>query len=178
MFYGGACDPDPAPDASPEAWPSALACEGLDDWPDAWSQLEADAVQRIDEVRGQVTECGDEGKFVRTPTLRRRTALDCAARAHARDMAQQQYVGRYDQAGRDEDDRAADAGYSATEIVQHIAAGPITAEELIDDLWLSRDPTCADLVTEQHTELGLGYVGDIDDEFGTYWVVVLSQTGQ
>lgn len=168
-----ACDGAITDSAAPEAWPSTDACDGLDEWPQAWAQREEEALERIDALRTEGADCGERGKWGPAPALRRRAALDCAARSHALDMATQGYFGRLDPQGADEHDRAAAAGYTAM-VVQHLAAGPRDAAALIDETWLPRPVPCESLVSDASSEVGIGHVGDVDDELGTYWVLVLA----
>lgn len=171
-----ACDPSPpgGAEADPEAWPGTEACAGLDEWPSAFAELEAAALERIDERRAEGADCGERGKWGPAEPLRRRTALDCAARSHALDMATQGYFGRLDPEGVGEAERVEAAGYAAAVLVQHLAAGPRDADELIDQAWAPRAVPCASMADPTLTEVGLGHVGDVDDAFGTYWVLLLA----
>lgn len=173
------CDAN-APPPSELPWPETAQCEGLDTWPQAWAQLELDAIARIDATRADGADCGEQGKLGRAPALVRRPELDCAARAHALDMAERDYFGRLDPDGVDERARVDAAGYAPVTLTQHIAAGPRDAAELVDQTWLPRPVPCASLVSEANTEIGLGHVGDVVDEAGhasPRWVVLLAGPG-
>jgi uncharacterized protein YkwD len=171
----GACDGAPeASDAAPEAWPRTEACEGLDAWPEAHAELEAEALARIDARRAEGVDCGERGKWGPAEPLRRRTALDCAARAHALDMATEGYFGRLDADGRGEAERVEAAGYAAAVLVQHLAAGPRDAIELVDRTWGPRPVPCESMADPMLEEVGLGHVGEVDDEFESYWVLLLA----
>jgi len=169
-----ACDDATAPDAISLPWPQTEACDGLDDWPAAWSDLEQAAIDQIDVARSEGADCAERGKYSRAPALVRHPALDCAARFHALDMAEQGYFGRFDPDQRDERARAEAAGYTSAALVQHIAGGPRDALELVEQTWLPRAIPCSDLLSEEANQIGLGHVGDVDDELGTYWVVLLA----
>lgn len=169
------CDPAPeASDPAPEAWPRAEACEGLDAWPEAHAELEAQALERIGERRAEGADCGERGKWGPAAPLVRRTALDCAARAHALDMATEGYFGRLDPEGRGEAERVEATGYAAAVLVQHLAAGPRDAAELVDRTWGPRPVPCESMADPALVEVGIGHVGDVDDDFGTYWVLLLA----
>lgn len=171
----GACDPTPeASDPPPDAWPRAEACEGLDAWPEAYAELETEALARIDERRAEGVDCGERGKWGPTEPLRRRSALDCAARAHALDMATEGYFGRLDADGRGEAERVEAAGYAPSVLVQHLAAGPRDATELVDRTWGPRPVPCESMSDPTLVEVGIGHVGDVDDEYATYWVLLLA----
>lgn len=169
----GACEPPPEPVAEPP-WPSTEACEGLDDWPDDWAALEHDAVVRIDAVRQHGADCGVRGKLGPAHALVRRPALDCAARLHAQDMATEGYQRQIDGDGHDVRWRVEAAGATPAVVIQHIAAGPRSAEELVDQTWLPRAIPCESLGSSEVDEIGLGVVADVDDPFETYWVLVLA----
>lgn len=170
-----ACDPADDSESGREAWPEAAACERLDEWPPAFAALEDEALARIDARRAEGADCGERGKWGPAPALRRRSALDCAARSHALDMATQGYFGRLDADDRDEADRVEAAGYAAAELVEHLAAGPRDAEELVDRTWAPRAVPCESMADPALTEVGIGTVGDVDDELGTYWVLLLAR---
>lgn len=159
------------------AWPSTEQCEGLDQWPEAWAELERDALDRIAVARSEGVDCGERGKFGRAPAPVRHPALDCAARVHALDMVEREFFGRFDPDGVDERTRVEAAGHAPEWLAQHIAAGPRDGTELVDRTWLPRPVPCADLVSETTTEIGIAHVGDVveeDGELGTRWVVVLA----
>jgi hypothetical protein len=171
----GACDPAPeASDPAPEAWPRTEACEGLDAWPEAYAELEAEALARIDARRAEGVDCGERGKWGPAKPLRRRAALDCAARAHALDMATEGYFGRLDADGRGEAERVEAAGYAAAVLVQHLAAGPRDGAELVDRTWGPRPVPCESMADPMLEEVGIGHVGEVDDDFGSYWVLLLA----
>jgi uncharacterized protein YkwD len=173
-----ACDEAPAEAPAPEAWPRTEACEGLDEWPEAFAALEADVLVTIDERRAEGADCGERGKWGPAPALRRRTALDCAARAHALDMATQGYFGRLDPDGEGEAERVEAAGYAPAVLVQHLAAGPRDARELVEATWAPRAVPCQDMADPALVEVGIGHVGDVDDERQTYWVLLLASPAE
>ena len=169
-----ACDDAAGAAPVPEGWPRTEACEGLDEWPEAFAALETEALAEIDRRRAEGADCGERGKWGPAPALRRRTALDCAARAHALDMATQGYFGRLDSDGEGEAERVEAAGYAAAVLVQHLAAGPRDAEELVEGTWAPRPVPCQSMADAALGEVGIGHVGDVDDELGTYWVLLLA----
>jgi uncharacterized protein YkwD len=168
---------DAPPDEPTEPWPRTEACEELEAWPDDWAALEVAALQRIAALRAEGADCRERGKWGPAAPLQRRTGLDCAARSHALDMATRGYFGRLDPEGADEHERVEAAGYTAAVLVQHLAAGPRDASTLVDQVWVPRAVPCASLVAGELAEVGLGHVGDVDDELGTYWVLLLASPG-
>ncbi len=167
------CDPEPTEPAA-DPWPSAEQCADLEAWPSASAELERDVLRHIESLRDDGTDCADRGKFGPAPTLVRRAALDCAARVHAQDLATLGEARRIGSDGRDERERVEAAGYSATVVLQHVAAGPRDAQELVEQTWLPRPVPCSSLSSDEVTEIGLGHVAQSDDDFENYWVLVLA----
>jgi uncharacterized protein YkwD len=173
----GGCDPasvGPSADdlAAKAAVPDLEACDVAQAWSRAWTEREAEALARIDAARSRGSDCGDAGKLPVAPRLRVDGALVCAARVHALSMASRGFTGHVDPDGVDPHMRADAAGYEGT-IVEHWAAGPDDARALVDALWLRSPPHCADLVTRDFVDVGIGHVGDVEGEHDRYWVVVL-----
>ncbi|MEM7157394.1 MAG: CAP domain-containing protein [Myxococcota bacterium] len=173
-----ACDEPSTLDPTPLEWPRTAQCEDLEMWPVASSELEEATVDLIDELRTEGADCGEGGKFGPAAALVRHPALDCAARFHALDMVEQDYIGRFDPDGLGEVDRVEAAGYTPEVLVQHIAAGPRDAQELVEQTWLPRAVPCTNLVSSEVTAIGLAYVGGLDDEQSTRWVMVLAGPGE
>ena len=172
-----ACDPA-ADDGSAEHLhamaeiPEAEACDVARVWSREWTAREDEVLVRIDEARARGADCGEAGKLPVAPRLAVSGALVCAARAHALSMAARGFTGHIDPDGVDPQMRAEAAGYDGT-IVEHWAAGPDDARALVDALWLRSPAHCADLVTRDFVDIGIGHVGDVDGEHDRYWVVVL-----
>lgn len=173
-----ACDPEPTAGPMQEPWPKTAACEGLDEWPQAWAELEEQTLDRIDALREEGADCGARGKHGPAPSLRRSAALDCAARYHARDMVEREYFRRLDPEGVDEWARVEAAGYEAAVVIQHMATGPRDASELVDQTWQPRPVPCSSLVSTEVTEVGLGLVSEIEGELTTVWVLMLATPGE
>lgn len=172
-----AADPDPDPAGLRAELPSTSYCDGVRDWPDAWIQHEREVVARIDQWRARGGECGTEGKPGRAEPLLLDGALTCAARVHAVSMAEQGFVGHAGPDGSEPTDRIADAGYPGG-VVEHVVAGAPDADALIDEVLAPSDVHCRDVLSRLRDDVGVGFLGEVDDERGTYWVILLgvSQT--
>lgn len=166
------CDPEPEPLPDGSAVPRIDACDPARAWSRTWAEAEDEVLDRIDRARAQGIRCGTAGQRPVAPSLRVNGSLVCAARNHAFAMATRGFVGHLDPEGVGPDERAAAAEYDGT-VVEHWAAGPDDARALVDDLWLLTASHCADLTARDFVEVGIGHVGDVDDDNGTYWVVVL-----
>lgn len=166
------CDPQTGDDPRDAAVPDVEACEAARGWSRTWAGLEDEVVARIDDARDRGADCGDAGKLPVAPPLEVNGALVCAARVHALSMATRGFTGHVDPDGVDPIMRAEAAGYDGT-IVEHWAAGPDDPRALVQELWLRSPLHCADLVTRDFIEIGVGHVEVADGELDHVWVVVL-----
>ncbi len=182
-------EPDPAPDGEPEGGPDAApecgdgvcdeaeACDACPDdcgdcWPEEWAGREEDLLRRLNEARGRGWVCDGEA-LPPAPPLRLVPSLQQAAREHARDMAEQDYVSNVSADGREFSERMADAGYPPGDSAgESVGAGVATAAELLEGLQGAPDP-CWLLVHDAFSEVGIGYAFSAGTEYGHYWVIDL-----
>lgn len=171
----GGCDDDGDASAAERArLPDIPYCERATDWPVAWERAEQQAIDRIDRLRAQGADCGDKGYAPAAPTLRIEGALRCAARVHATAMAEQGHVGHATPDGVDLPMRIEAVGYDGAAI-EHLAAGPLTADELVDGVWRPSNLHCDQLMSRPHIDIGVAFIGATKpgDPYETYWVAVL-----
>jgi len=163
---------DPAADRA--ALPEVALCDDVRDWPAAWERDELAAIERIDAHRERGADCGTKGRGSSAPALRRSGALTCAARAHAVAMAEQAHVGHTTPDEIDTTSRVDAVEYEGA-VIEHFAAGPQTAEEVVEGVWRVSDAHCIDLLAPDHIDVGVGFVGDTMEgtPYATYWVVLL-----
>lgn len=156
------------------ALPEVELCDGVRDWPAAWERDELAAIDRIDALRERGADCGTKGRGSAAPALRVSGALTCAARAHAVAMAEQAHTGHVTPDEVDTAMRIAAVEYDGA-VIEHFAAGPETAEEVVDGVWRVSDFHCIDLLAPDHIDVGIGLVGATMDgtPYTTYWVVLL-----
>lgn len=92
--------------------------------------------------------------------------LATAARKHAQDMQDNNYFAHESLDGRTSFDRILDEGYQFAAAGENIAKGYFS-EETVMDAWMNSPGHCANIMTDQFTEMGVGISED-----GTYWVQV------
>ncbi len=148
-------------------------CAAARGWNADWIEAETEALARIDAARVRGLPCGRLGRPGPAPQLRLDGRLTCAARRHALSMATTGFEGHVDPNDETDPQARADAAEYGADVVQHWAGGPRDARALVDVLWLPSEGHCADLLSREVVDVGIGHVGDIDGERGTYWVVVL-----
>jgi len=159
--------------AARAALPPIDYCDQARDWPVPWEHTEQQAIDIVDALRERGGDCGTEGYLHATPSLRLHGALTCAARAHAVAMADAAFFGH---TAPDEpvlEARIETVDYRGS-VIEHLAAGAQDAEHAVDQVWGSSDQHCADLLSGDHIDVGLGFVGNtVGEQYPTYWVILL-----
>jgi uncharacterized protein YkwD len=121
-------------------------------------------------ARSAARRCGN-GTFAATHPLAASPALTKAARDHARDMATHGYFAHRGRDGSTVGQRAARTGYRWRAIGENIAAGPPTAEAVVQG-WLNSPEHCANLMRPHFTDMGTAFAVSMESKHGTYWVQV------
>lgn len=151
-------------------------CESCEDdcgrcpWPAEWTTLEDDLLRLVNAERTTPTTCGG-ARVAATAPLAMQPALRDAARAHARDMATNNYFAEQSADGRGFADRATDAGYDGRADAQSIRAATETAEATFRQA-IGAEGSCRALTNAAFTEVGIGYARDDASDFVHYWTLV------
>lgn len=157
--------PGPEGDQTP---PEARECD-QDKAPDPeWLELEDEVLRRVNQVRAKGASCGSRGTFGPAPALKLDVRLRCAARRHSQDMAERGYFDHESPEGQDPLDRIRKTGYTGRLVGENIAAGQSSAGVVMSS-WLKSDGHCANIMKEEYTELGVGYVQTPKTEYRHYW---------
>jgi uncharacterized protein YkwD len=134
------------------------------------SQVQAvsrQVLELVNEARTQRRRCGWK-RFDSAPPLALSDALQRAALTHARDMADRQILVHSGRDGSTPGERATRSGYQWRVVGENIAAGQSTAEQVVAE-WLRSPKHCANLMSPDYSELGVGYAVEPQSELGTYW---------
>ncbi len=126
----------------------------------------------INQARQQARRCGGQ-QFFATAPLSHNRALEQAARGHATDMAQNNFIEHEGSSGSKAGDRATSAGYDWASYGENIAAGQTTAEEVVAS-WLASARHCATLMNPRYAETGIAHAVNRDAKKGTYWVQIFA----
>jgi uncharacterized protein YkwD len=153
-----ACDPAVLLEAesTPSEIPDNDYCLAVADWDPAFAAFEDEVLVLVNEHRSRGASCDREGTFAATHDLVMDGALRCAARVHARDMGVRGYLDHTSPEGEDLADRLTEAGYDAEESDENIAAGSGSPESVVM-LWMSRAPHCANIMSPEFENVGVGY---------------------
>lgn len=153
--------------ASPDVQPSSKSVDHVDlNWPGPWQTMEARVVELVNQRRALGATCGTQ-VFAPVGPLRAETRLILAARAHSRDMAHRRFFSHFNLEGQSSFDRIEAMGYRSRASGENISAGRSTPEAVVEG-WMSSPGHCANIMSPNFTEIGVGYF-PASDQFGHYW---------
>ncbi len=171
VLAGLACT-ESGPDA-PEVPTDVEYCSDAVDWTRERSDFEREVLERINLYREIGATCGPT-VFEPAEPLTMDLSLRCAARVHALDMIEHDYVMHSTPEGWGFADRAGFAEYDATPVGEVIATGLLSPEDVVST-WMSRENECTNLMNPNADDVGVGYLATDDATFGTYWVAVFGE---
>lgn len=124
------------------------------------------------EARARSRRCGSK-QFSAAQPLRLSDTLSKAALAHSRDMADHSSMAHEGSNGSTPAERVTRAKYKWRVVGENVAAGPTTADEVMQG-WLASPHHCENIMDPRFTELGVGFVFDTDSDSGVYWTQVFA----
>ena len=134
----------------------------------------ARVVALVNTARSQGQRCGAVS-FPPVAPLAAAAPLEAAARAHARDMAANDYFAHRGKDGSEPRDRVRAAGYASRLTGENIAFGPESAEEVVAG-WLASPGHCANLMDGRFRHTGVGIATGAPAE-RIYWVQTFGAPG-
>ncbi len=149
-------------------------CNAVADWPMDWWTREEDMLPLVNAHRSQGANCGSEGNFGPAPALSIHPALRCAARAHSKDMADNDFFSHTNLMGEGPGQRIAKTGYSYFTWGENIAAGNATPEATVEQ-WMNSDGHCANIMNPTFEHIGIGYAPG--GQWGHMWTQVFGAGG-
>lgn len=160
-------DQDGAADCEDEDCVS-VECAGLGEWPSDWASREEQMLSEVNRWRALGAMC-DEDEYPPVDPLEMDEIIRVAARAHSKDMGDQNYFEHDGLDGREFSDRMADVGYrGAGPWGENIQAGSSTAAESTQRL-INSPGHCRNIMSPEYTVLGVGYAFNPNSEYGHYW---------
>jgi uncharacterized protein YkwD len=124
-------------------------------------------LELINQARAEARTCGDK-PFKAAPPVRWNATLAVASRAHAEDMARNNYFSHTGRDGSNPAQRVARAGYKYRTTGENIAGGQMRPEEAVAG-WIKSPPHCANLMNAAFTEMGVAFAVDGKSDMGVYW---------
>jgi uncharacterized protein YkwD len=133
----------------------------------AASRVAAEVLARVNQVRASGHRCASDS-FDPAPPLRASPLLAGAAKAHARDMAQNGFLSHAGSDGSDPAQRAQRAGYHWQLIGENVAGGPSSAKEVVEG-WLASPDHCRNIMEPQYTQMAVAYASNQKSNLVIYW---------
>jgi len=163
------------PGAPPEtSEPDTATCAEQEDWDPAWTALEDEILEIVNQRRTEGASCGGE-QFAATDPLVMDEALRCAARLHSKDMAEQDYFSHNSLDGRSPWERIAAAGFEMSAGGENIAAGHQTAGGTMEG-WMDSPGHCSNIMSADFDFIGVGYYPGGD--YGHMWTQTFGSEGE
>lgn len=150
---GGAAAPIDASCASPTNDVEARECEIL---------------ALVNQVRAQGGTCDGQAMPAVAP-LTMHPILRGAARAHAGDMAANDYFDHTSLDGRSAFERMQDAGYDFSTAGENISGGNATAQATMDG-WMQSTGHCENILNPDFQDIGVGYAYSASNQLEHLWV--------
>lgn len=134
------------------------------------ARVEEEVLALVNRARSRARRCGGSN-FGAAPPLQASSKLSNAARAHARDMARNNFLSHAGSDGSQVAERAGRAGYAWRLIGENVAGGPSSAQEVVDG-WLSSPGHCRNIMDSGFTEMGAGFATETQSRLVVYWAQV------
>ena len=145
---------------------------GDGDWNATWAAKECRVFEIVNQRRGEGGDCGSGGSFGPASPLKLQSSLTEAARLHSRDMGERDYFSHESPGGPNGDDmvdRIENAGYVGWNAIgENIAAGLASAEDTVAG-WMQSPGHCANILSPDFTQIGIGYVEVQGSKHTHYW---------
>ncbi len=132
----------------------------------------ARVLELVNKARTAARRCGKRSMPAVAP-LAREAHLDTASLTYAGELAR---LDRFDHLGADGSaapDRVGRTGYRWRVVGENLAAGPTTAEEVVQG-WLASPGHCENLMDARFTQMGIGFAFSATSRNGMYWVQVFA----
>lgn len=140
----------------------------------------------LNQFRSQPQTCTEDGVTTQLPAVPPvvlNDQLNASAKAHAQDMATNNYFSHTGQNGSEFPDRNAAAGYTGQSIGENIARSRDTVQETFDQWRTSTSGHCNLLMNANTNEIGIGYGFRAETRFGvdlvfSYWTFLAGRKNQ
>jgi uncharacterized protein YkwD len=137
------------------------------------ANVAAQVLKLVNDARAQSRRCGRKN-FPSAAPLILDAKLERAAHAHARDMATRDHASHQGSDGSVPGDRATKAEYVWSNVAENVAAGQLSADEVVAG-WLSSAGHCANIMDSTYTHMGVAYVVNPKAQIGIYWAQVFGR---
>ncbi|GAB3552079.1 CAP domain-containing protein [Spirosoma fluminis] len=122
----------------------------------------------VNQARSKPCQCGAT-TYPAVPALALDSQLNAASDKHAQDMATYNYFSHTGRDGSQPWDRMTREGYSWRAAGENIAAGYTTTRAVVDG-WLKSPGHCANIMSANFKNVGVGYTYGASSTYKHYWV--------
>jgi uncharacterized protein YkwD len=141
--------------------------------PDAQAEVAREVLELVNAARRQARRCGLRRHSAAAP-LELSPALSEVALAHARDMAAHGNLDHRGSNGSKPEERVTRAGYAWRATGENLAAVQRDPQAVVAH-WLDSAGHCANIMSPQFTQLGVGFAVDTHGSGQAYWVQVFAK---
>jgi len=134
----------------------------------ATTAQQQEVLQYINQARSKPCQCGST-TYPAVPSLTLNAQLNAASDKHAVDMATYNYFSHTGRDGSRPWDRMTREGYVWRAAGENIAAGYTTPRAVVDG-WLKSPGHCANIMSANFKEIGIGYGYSTTSTYKHYWV--------
>lgn len=131
-------------------------------------KLECRIIELVNAERQAGAVCDGQAQPA-VPALLVHASLRQSARAHAEDMAAQNYFQHESLDGRSPFDRMSAAGYDFSTAGENIAAGSSDPEQTMQQ-WMQSAGHCKNIMSGAYVHIGVGYASSASADYNHYWV--------
>ncbi len=131
-----------------------------------------DVLLYVNQARAKPQRCGSKLFSATTPVALDNT-LRVAALAHATDIAARGSVSHHGSDGSTPGDRVTRAGYAWQPVGENVAAGQLTAKEVVAG-WLASPGHCINIMDPNFKQMSVAYVVNSKQALGIYWAQVFA----
>ncbi len=134
--------------------------------------IQSRVLELTNKARTMARRCGAQS-FGPAPPLKLASALSEAALLHSKDMAAHDALSHEGSDGSSPSTRVGAAGYRWATVGENVAAGPPTADDVVNG-WLDSPSHCANIMNPHFTEMGEAWIRRVDSSYGIYWTQVFA----
>lgn len=137
------------------------------------ANISREVLRLVNEARAQARKCGRKS-FKPAPPVELNATLAQAALTHARDMASRGVMSHEGSDGSQPSDRVTRTGYAWRHVGENVAAGHLTAREVVAG-WIDSPGHCENIMNPDYSQMAVAYVVNTKQTIGIYWAQVFAR---
>ncbi|RUR28086.1 CAP domain-containing protein [Vreelandella nanhaiensis] len=137
------------------------------------TEQQQEMLNLVNEARSQARQCGEQS-FDSVKPLTWSCKLHDAAKAHSKDMAENQYFSHTSPEGVGIEQRVEEQDYVWRAVGENIAAGHMSASAVVEG-WLESPGHCSNIMNGAFTQMGMAKADNPESRYTTYWTQALGR---